>query len=57
MHKKGKRFDWREKCTKSLNKIKNLLTVDPILKMDDPFNSFMVCIDSCKEGLGEVLIQ
>ena len=57
MHKKGKSFDWREKCTESLNKIKNLLTADPILKMDDPFNNVILCINACKEGLGEALIQ
>ena len=32
LHKKGKKFDWRKKCTKSFNKLKHLLTIAPILK-------------------------
>ena len=57
LQKKGKKFDWSENCTESFNKLKHLLTTTPILKIDDPFNDFLACTDTCKEGLGKVLIQ
>ena len=41
----------------SFNKLKHLLTTAPILKIIDPFKDFVVCNDTCKEGLGGVLIQ
>ena len=34
-----------------------MLTTNPILKIVDPFNNFILCTDACKEGLGMVLIQ
>jgi hypothetical protein len=34
-----------------------LLTSSPILKVVDPNEDFIVCIDACKEGLGGFLIQ
>jgi hypothetical protein len=37
--------------------LKKLLTNAPILKIADPNMDFMVCIDTCKEGLGGVLNQ
>ena len=40
----------------SFNKLKHLLTTDPIVKNVDPFKDFVVCTNACKEGLGEVLI-
>ena len=57
LQKKGKKFDWNEKCTESFNKLKHLLTTAPILKIVDPFKYFVVCTDACKEGFGGVLIQ
>ena len=57
LQKKGKKFDWSEKCTESFNKLKDLLTTAPILKNFDPFKYFFVCTDTCKEGLGRVLIR
>ena len=42
---------------KIFNKLKYLLTTTPILKIVDPFKYFVVCTDTCKEGLGGVLIQ
>ena len=39
------------------NKLKHRLTTSPILKIVDPFNYFIICIDACKEGLGGVLIR
>ena len=57
LHKKGKKFDWNDKCMESFNKLKHLLTTAHILKIVDPFKDFVVCIDACKEGLYGVLIQ
>ena len=42
---------------KSSNKLQHLLTVAPILKIVDPFKDFIVCTDTCNEGLGGVLLQ
>ena len=57
LQKKGKKFDWREKCIGSFNKLKHLLTTAPILKTLDHFKDFVICTNACKEGLDEVLIQ
>jgi hypothetical protein len=37
--------------------LKQLLTSAPILRIADPNEDFIVCIDACKEGLGGVLSQ
>jgi hypothetical protein len=37
--------------------LKQLLTTTPILRIADPNEDFIVCIDACKEGLGGVLTQ
>jgi hypothetical protein len=37
--------------------LKQLLTSAPILRIVDPNADFIVCIDSCKEGMGGVLGQ
>jgi len=57
LQKKRKKFEWNEKCMQIFNKLSNLLTTAPILKTADPFNYFVACVYTCKEGLGEVLIQ
>ena len=57
LRKKGKKFDWSEKCIEIFIQLKHMLTTTPILKIVDPFKDFVICTDACKEGLGEVLIQ
>jgi hypothetical protein len=52
LQKKGTRFNWSEKCQDSFNKLKELLTMTPILKVADPDKDFTVCVDASKEGLG-----
>ena len=37
--------------------MKNLLTSAPILRIADPNKYFVVCTDTCKDGLGRVLTQ
>ena len=55
LQKKGKIFVWDLKCEESFNKLKELLTTAPILKITYPNKDFVVCIDACNEGLGGVL--
>ena len=55
LQKKGIKFNWSEKCQDSFNKLKELLTTAPILKVEDPDKDFTVCVDASKEGLGGVL--
>jgi hypothetical protein len=35
--------------------LKSVLTSEPILRIVDPDQDFMVCMDACKEGFGGVL--
>jgi hypothetical protein len=53
--RKGKKFQWTEECERSFQKLKQLLTNVPILRIADLNEDFMVFIDACKEGLGGVL--
>ena len=57
LQKKGKKFDWNQKCEDSFKKLKNLLTSAPILRIVDPNKDFIVCIDACNDSLGGVLTQ
>jgi hypothetical protein len=57
LQKKGIRFKWNEKCQESFEKLKQLLTTAPILKVVDPHKDFVVCTYASKEGLGGVLMQ
>ena len=38
-------------------KLKQLLTTTPILKVVDPFDDFFVCRDGYQEGLGGALMN
>jgi hypothetical protein len=57
LQKKGVNFQWTLDCEKSFQHLKQLLTSAPILRIGDPNEDFIVCIDACKEGLGGVLTQ
>ena len=57
LQKKGKSFVWDQKCEEIFNRLKELLTTAPILKITDPDKYFIVCTDACNEGLGGVLTQ
>jgi hypothetical protein len=54
LQKKGTKFNWTQKCQDSFNKLKELLTMTPILKVVDPEKDFIVCVNASKEGLGGV---
>jgi hypothetical protein len=55
--KKGTKFEWTLKCENNFNLLKELLTSAPVLNIVDPNESFVVCTDACKEGLGGVLTK
>jgi hypothetical protein len=57
LQKKGKKFVWDQKCQESFNKLKELLTTAPILKIADPNKDFFVCTYACNDGLRGVLSQ
>jgi hypothetical protein len=57
LQRKEKKFQWTEECERSFQRLKQLLTSAPILRIADPNEDFVVCIDACKEGLGGVLNQ
>ena len=57
LQKKGKIFVWDLKCEEIFNKLKELLTAAPILKITYLDKDFVVCTDACNEGLGGVLTQ
>jgi hypothetical protein len=57
LQKKGTKFEWTHKCEENFNPLKELLTSVPMLKIVDPNESFVVCTDACKEGIGGVLMK
>jgi hypothetical protein len=57
LQKKGVKFQWTLDCEKSFQHLKKLLTSAPILRIADPNEDFIVCIDAFKEGLGGVVSQ
>jgi hypothetical protein len=57
LQKKGTKFEWTLKCERNFNLLKELLTSAHVLNIVDPNESFVVCTDACKEGLGGVLMQ
>jgi hypothetical protein len=57
LQKKGVEFKWAQECEERFQSLKYLLTHAPMLKIVDPENGFLVCNDTCKEGLGVVLMQ
>ena len=57
MQKKGKKFDWNQKCEDSFKNLKTLLTNAPILRIADTNKDFIVCTDACNDSLGGVLTQ
>jgi hypothetical protein len=57
LQKKRIKFEWKDECEDNFNFLKELFTSAPILKIDDPNESFVVCTDACKEGIGGILIQ
>jgi hypothetical protein len=57
LQKKNKKFVWTKKCEEEFQRLKELLTTTPILKVPDMDVDFLVCTNTSKEGLGGVLMQ
>lgn len=57
LQRKGKNFEWTEKCQVAFDLLKENLTTALILKVPDPYGDFTVIIDVSGEGLGGVLMQ
>jgi hypothetical protein len=55
--KKGIQFEWKPKCEENFNLLKELLNSAPMLNIVDPNETFVVCTDACKEGIGGVLVK
>ena len=43
-------FVWDLKCEEIFNKLKELLTSAPILKITYPNKDFFICTDACNEA-------
>ena len=54
---KGTKFVWNNKCGESFQRMKQLLTIAPILKITYPYGEFVVCTNASKEGVDGVLLQ
>jgi hypothetical protein len=57
LQKKGVKFEWTFGCEESFQQLINILTSAPILKIEDPDEYFVVCIDACKRGISGVLMK
>jgi hypothetical protein len=57
LQKKNKKFICTEKCKETFKKIKDLLMTTLILKVPDMEKELLVCTDTSKGRLGEVLMQ
>lgn len=57
LQKKDTKFNWNERCEISFQKLKQLITTTPILKVVDLFVNFVVYTYAYKEGLGSVLMK
>ena len=57
LQKKGTKFNWSQKCQDRFNKLKELLTTTPILKVENLDKDFTIYVDASKEWLGGVLTQ
>jgi hypothetical protein len=55
LQRKEKNFQWTNECERSFQRLKQLLTSAPILRIIDLNEDFIVCTDASKEGLGGVL--
>ena len=55
--KKGKKYEWTEKCEESFQELKRRLTSAPILTIPNGEEGFVIHSDASKIGLGAVLMQ
>lgn len=50
-------FEWDEKCESAFNKLKDLISSNPILQLPDPQLPFELCSDASHYGSGSILYQ
>eukprot|EP00116_Pleurobrachia_bachei_P000983 sb/3461245/ len=58
--RKGRKFEWNSKAQSAFEGLKEVLTKAPVLAIpqyDDPHDSYVLTIDSCKIGHGGTLTQ
>ena len=55
--KKGKKYEWTEKCEESFQELKRRLTSAPILTIPNGEEGLVIYSDASKIGLGAVLMQ
>ena len=56
LQNKGMKFEWTSRCEENFQRLKNLLTNAPVLRVADLAKDFVVCINACGQGLGGVLM-
>ena len=57
LQRKRIKFEWTPRCEESFQRLKNILTSAPVLKVAYPSKYFVVCTNACGQGLGGVLMQ
>ena len=56
--RKGKKFEWTQKCEENFQELKRKLTSTPVLIIPDvEAGNFVIYSDASKNGLGAVLMQ
>ena len=56
LQRKGKKFEWIEKCKRVFQELKRALTSTPIITVPNPSSDFLVCTDASLDGIGAVLM-
>ena len=56
LQRKGRMFEWIEKCEGAFQELKRALTSAPILVVPDPTTDFLVCTDASLDDIGVVLM-
>ena len=57
LQKKGIKIGWTFKCETCFQKLKEMLISASVLKIVNPDENFVVCIDGCQQCIGGVLTQ
>ena len=57
LDKNGIKFEWTPKSEETFQRLKDLLTSALVLKITYPNDNFVVCTNSCKEGIGGILTK
>ena len=55
--RKGEEWNWSAECKTAIQIVKKKINTAPILKFYDPQEKLIHQVDSCKDGIGAVLMQ